>query len=347
MRHRTTLSAFAFTTLLSVAARANPTVIDLVPGPDSDGLNYGIVAGPTSAFFTTSNAGTLRLFRSDGTGGGTVLLDTYAPNGSSRASLTLLGATAKGLFFSDNQLNIWLHNSGPGATLLGKAPADGGRIRGELSNGITLFSFTIDSFTAYPLFRSDGTAAGTGTIVGANFNYLRPDPVALLGSFAYYVTVGRGRPHGWNDSEHVLCLAPEHVALRARHRRLRRQAVPQPRDVDGGVGPLRLERNERAVASRRRRRRGAVSMRRHQGLLQGHAGRDGLHGAEPWTSDGTTGGTVMLADVKPGPAGDACSFSQRTQGTKVFCRNPSAAYEADGTAFVDRTAAFKYMTTPL
>src|SRR5687767_9958012 len=30
---------------------------------------------------------------------------------------------------------------------------------------------------------------------------------------------------------------------------------------------------------------------------------DGVHGAEPWITDGTPGGTFLLRDVRPGPAG--------------------------------------------
>jgi ELWxxDGT repeat protein len=33
------------------------------------------------------------------------------------------------------------------------------------------------------------------------------------------------------------------------------------------------------------------------------AANDGVHGTEPWKSDGTTEGTVLLRDVMPGPAG--------------------------------------------
>lgn len=34
---------------------------------------------------------------------------------------------------------------------------------------------------------------------------------------------------------------------------------------------------------------------------------DGVHGAEPWRSDGTAGGTSMILDVNPGPAGSAAA----------------------------------------
>ena len=32
-----------------------------------------------------------------------------------------------------------------------------------------------------------------------------------------------------------------------------------------------------------------------------YEGSDGVHGAEPWLSDGTAAGTRMAADVTPGP----------------------------------------------
>jgi ELWxxDGT repeat protein len=30
---------------------------------------------------------------------------------------------------------------------------------------------------------------------------------------------------------------------------------------------------------------------------------DGLHGYEPWVTDGTTAGTTLLKDIEPGPSG--------------------------------------------
>src|SRR5262249_42251491 len=44
-----------------------------------------------------------------------------------------------------------------------------------------------------------------------------------------------------------------------------------------------------------------------QRLLFG--GDDGVHGREPWISDGTTGGTFMLQDVYPGGNGNARDFT--------------------------------------
>lgn len=74
---------------------------------------------------------------------------------------------------------------------------------------------------------------------------------------------------------------------------------------------------------------------------------DGVHGDEPWTSDGSAAGTVMLSDVKPGAASSFCGWlTPRAQGAKAFCNAGGKVYEADGTTLTDRTAAFANVSAP-
>lgn len=46
------------------------------------------------------------------------------------------------------------------------------------------------------------------------------------------------------------------------------------------------------------------------GTLPVFSANDGLHGVEPWRSDGTEAGTVMIQDLNPGVANsDPASFT--------------------------------------
>jgi ELWxxDGT repeat protein len=65
----------------------------------------------------------------------------------------------------------------------------------------------------------------------------------------------------------------------------------------------------------------AATIGRFQGEVLFY-GNDGVHGFEPWLSDGTKEGTRILADVNPGPAGSAPRTSEQrpalTAGGDVF-----------------------------
>ena len=62
---------------------------------------------------------------------------------------------------------------------------------------------------------------------------------------------------------------------------------------------------------------------------------DGVHGFEPWASDGTSEGTVMLADINPGSANTNVGFGRLVGSTEYFvANNPSTGTElwrTDGT----------------
>lgn len=65
---------------------------------------------------------------------------------------------------------------------------------------------------------------------------------------------------------------------------------------------------------------------------------DGTAGAEPWVTDGTPGGTRLLADVEPGPDGSVPEFLAASGGTAMFAATSVAQglgreyYLTDGTA---------------
>lgn len=51
---------------------------------------------------------------------------------------------------------------------------------------------------------------------------------------------------------------------------------------------------------------------------------DGVHGLEPWRSDGTPGGTTLLLDVNPGPAGSGITGFTSAGGQLYFSANDGA-----------------------
>lgn len=63
---------------------------------------------------------------------------------------------------------------------------------------------------------------------------------------------------------------------------------------------------------------------------------DGVHGAEPWITDGTPGGTYMLGDQFPGPTGSNPDQFQFIAGHLHFAANDApgsrTAFRSDGTA---------------
>ncbi len=63
---------------------------------------------------------------------------------------------------------------------------------------------------------------------------------------------------------------------------------------------------------------------------------DGSSGNEIWKSDGTSAGTVLVKDVKPGAAGSVTSALANVNGTLFFVANEGTngyeLWKSDGTA---------------
>src|SRR5262245_42069679 len=63
---------------------------------------------------------------------------------------------------------------------------------------------------------------------------------------------------------------------------------------------------------------------------------DGIHGLELWKTDGTAGGTSMVADINAGAAGSSPRYLTNVNGTLYFVANDGAfaseLWKSDGTA---------------
>jgi ELWxxDGT repeat protein len=66
------------------------------------------------------------------------------------------------------------------------------------------------------------------------------------------------------------------------------------------------------------------------------AASDGVAGAELWKSDGTSAGTMLVADIRPGPDSSAPFLLTRVGGTVFFTAddgtNGAELWKSDGTA---------------
>ncbi len=265
-------------------------------------------------FFTASDKTTgYELWKSDGTGAGTVLVKDIRPNGG---VLGFLGSSPSMLTPVNNILyfvaddgggqDLWRSDGTASGTALVKdfAPATGGFTPGYLTNVHgTLFFRTYDN--GWRLWKSDGTAAGT--VVVKDFtaveNQSNPNPNPALGSLNGTVLLqARDAAHGvelWKSdgtTGGTLLL----------------------RDISGGTrGSMPGELVELG------------------GLLYFRA-EDGVHGAELWRSDGTVAGTAMVADIFPGARGSNPAGLTVVNGALFFVAddgvNGAELWRSNGTA---------------
>ncbi|MCB9879352.1 MAG: hypothetical protein H6835_17290 [Planctomycetes bacterium] len=214
------------------------------------------------------------------------------------------GPVTDGVFVTDGATVTQLPNVGFG----GGAPLQGGHaaVRGRL-----VFAGRDAATNLDLLHVSDGTAAGTGLLLPLQVASV-PGFVAL-GDFVVFVAAALGtadwelwRTDGTAAGTYrVVDLAPGSVPGIDTHavmRRFDRGVVFSGRDsattgfglwfCDGTAASARLLLQEHVDLT------GAVAF----GARLWFVCDDGMHGAEPWSTDGTAAGTAMIHDVRQGPA---------------------------------------------
>ena len=143
MLHTTRAQLFRFTFFVVLAlapatSRANPIIIDLVPGPQGNPVTT-IVAGPSGGYLATTvkATGGARLYKTDGTGPGTAVIDNFPKTGTFAESPHLLSVTGGKLLYQlTTSTAVWAHDGTFGGhASIGTAPADLGFLRGALPNG--------------------------------------------------------------------------------------------------------------------------------------------------------------------------------------------------------------------
>ena len=216
------------------------------------------------------------LYRTDGTAAGTVRVVDLAPGpaGSAPDQLTAVGGD---LFFtaSDDggEPDLWKTDGTAGGTIrLIDADNDAVyEIFDLTASGNRVFFSAYEETTGYELWASDGTVGGTGLVTDLN-------PDALVGSLPSELTDVNGTlffaAYGGEEDNRELYKSDGTAA-----------GTVLVRDIDGDVFESSDPQNLTAVGN---------------ALLFSANGGDGF---EPFLSDGTSGGTVQIADIVPGLEG--------------------------------------------
>ncbi|MFZ2493199.1 MAG: ELWxxDGT repeat protein [Thermoanaerobaculia bacterium] len=304
----------------STGARGNVTKIS------STTPRTALVAHGGLVFFTADDSASDReLWKSDGTEAGTGRVRDINPTGSS--SPTSLVSSSAGLLFAASDgtsgIELWKSDGTAAGTVLVKdiAPSGSSSPAYLTAIGSTVYFAATDGTSGVELWSTSGTSAGTIRIAdlqaGSSGSY--PRYLAKVSTSLFFAD-SSGRLWICNGA-----------------------AVAMVKDFWSGAtnGVTLVAGADKAFVDLR----GAAVF----------AADDGPHGSEPWVSNGTAVGTVMLADADPG-ASSGNPQSLRTSGSNVFFIANDDAYEAalwktDGTAAgtralsrIDPYATVSYLT---
>lgn len=246
-----------------------------------------------TVFFVEHNTGRARLWKSDGTADGTVLVSSRTI-GLEFSGPQQLTAAGNRLFFvvesEQTGSELWVSDGTDAGTRLARdiQPGAGSSYPSELTPyGNTINFAADDGQHGCALWRSDGTADGTWlvkNIAGGQINpYGETCPSNLI-------VASSGIFFGAYDAEHGRELWIS----------------------DGTTDGTRLVKDIRPGSESSGLDSPAVIYGR---LL--FSADDGVHGAELWQSDGSTGGTQLILDLVPGPDG-AGPYGIRRLGSQIF-----------------------------
>lgn len=318
-------------------------------GLDPTTPSFGASSAPSSlvaldgrAFFVAHSADGARLYRSDGTSGGTVPVGDVVPEEPEEGqALAVLGAqlvfggrapgsAEAGLWASDGIAVTELHHT--------SAPAPSHGPNAFLPVGDRLLFAATDAEAGDEPWTTDGTPGGTVRL--ANLvpddpvpNGSRPELLASNGAFGLFVANGSElwRTDGTAPGTFQLLASAEVGGAAGIGGSI---AFVDGRDLwvtDGTVPGTGLLKQFGAPGL------GVVplGLTNIAGTLYFSA-TDGTSGEEPWRSDGTSAGTSRIADINPGAAGSSPSGFTQWRGEVYFrALHPSSGFElwkTDGTA---------------
>ncbi len=268
------------------SAEAEP----LVPGKVA--ADSRLLADGNLLYFFRLEEGRDVLWRSDGTGAGTVrLADLGFHSLTDLESLTHLGDATFVLIIRSTFSSLWRTNGTPEGTrwLLPdpRHPFDNPSPREPATFGGALYFLgeTLFPATSISLVRTPGRVLGTSTVRRFSSPLTYPSPPSRLtvwGDAFYFVADdGDHGPELWRSDGSTA-------------------GTWMVRDLHPGPDGSRIE---EVFAGGGRLYFGAD---------------DGEHGVELWQSDGTEAGTVRLSDLNPGPASSFPRDFQRTEGALYF-----------------------------
>ena len=266
---------------------------------ESGGFDFRAFGDSSVAFLTGSLNGGRQIWISDGTVDGTVPVTEEIEEFDSLGSIAVAGES---IFFLQRGEGVELWK-----VAIGQDPQFVKQLTTEVEKPLKLQSFgdrvliTFQRRNAenkYPLWSSDGTAAGTQIILRADrriSQYL----FELEGVFFFEAISGSEKGLWRTDGS---LEGTQHVA----DLDISRQTIRYPAGtrIDLKSNQLLATANDRVyfVAS------------------------DGEHGREVWTTDGTSKGTRMVTDLSPGPSNTFFATQFAVAGDQLFF----TAYEASG-----------------
>jgi ELWxxDGT repeat protein len=282
-------------------------VRDINPGPGGSDSQGFLAFGSKLLFSAGDPEHGFELWASDGTAAGTILLsDAYpGPDSSSAGLLSLVnGRVYFTAYEPDTGYRLWKTDGTPsGTTPAGITPfPEDGEIR---LIGSTLYYFGEDPTYGRQLWRSDGTPAGTSRVTtnlpqGPSATYLMKSAGTNL--FIPFGDFGSSEWQLWmcdgtGDGVHLATYIQAGSGF----------AASNPPDDFTVVGSKTF-----------------------------FTAGDPEHGRELWSTDGTSAGTTLVADLYPGPT-SSVSFGLVSKGTRVyFAANTPATgvefFSTDGTA---------------
>lgn len=244
---------------------------DIWAGNTGDGMSRGFIEFQTRAYFGASDGSGTTLWQSTGSAAGTVSLKNVVPYFD-----TAFAAGPNWFYFpgasgGSTTVGLWKSNGtalGTNAISAASGPSPTFPDDFVMMDNVLYFS-AVQTSPYRSLWRSDGTSAGTRTVVNIPTGTAGLDPRNLtvanrvLFFQAYEPETGTEL---WRSDGTAVGTRPV------------RDLNPGPVGSMAGEPILALE---------------------PEGLVVFSAS-DGVHGVEPWISDGTEAGTQMLADLAPG-----------------------------------------------
>ena len=259
-----------------------------------DGTNPGseiwsLTTVGTSAYFRASTDGVgygNALWKTDGTGAGTVLVKNFYPSGSVFGPFVeldgeVLFAARDGFGTGTSGRELWKSDGTEAGTVLVKDIRSGeeSSALGSLTTvASTLFFAADDGVVGRELWKSDGTEAGTLLVkdIVAGSASSEPQYLTAVGGTLFFESHVDSTPTGielWkSDGTEAGTILVKDIAPGT--------ASSQPQFLTA-VGPSTLA------------------------LMAD----DGTHGNEPWKSDGTEAGTVLVNDIRSGGSSSPSRFT--------------------------------------
>jgi ELWxxDGT repeat protein len=270
----------------------------------SSGDEGGLTAAGGLIFFLRG-AGFPQLWRTDGTAAGTFQLTSEGVETSG------LAAFQGKLFFIAHRPGfrpeIWSSDgtvAGTGRAFDLPQPMD---LQAPLyAFGPFLYFQAYQEADGTRLWISDGTTAGTRPILETRITGLLTHFVSL-GGLTFFQGDGRlVRSDGTAAGTSVVQLSPDGSVYDVQDLTLFHGALYFTAETSSGRALFRSDGTTGGTAEVRRFRYRSYGDTNSLTVFQDRlffAADDGEHGMEPWTSDGTPAGTVLLKDIQPGPAG--------------------------------------------